>query len=304
MKRDILSVMDMEKDLLDIIDLSIEMKGSNNEENWKLENKVLGMIFEKPSTRTRVSLEVAMHQLGGHSIYLNSNDMQLGKGETISDTGHVLSRMLDAITYRAYKHKDVVSLAESSSIPVVNALDDIEHPLQAVADIMTIKEKKHKLNGLKLAFIGDGNNVSNSLMLGSALLGIDFYIASPKGYETKKEFIERANEVAKDTGAKINLTNDPIEAAANADVIYTDVWVSMGEEKEKEERERAFRAYQVNSELVKNAKKDYLFMHCLPAHRGMEVTDEVADSKNSVIFDEAENRMHSAKAVLYAILGK
>ncbi len=304
MKRDILSVLDMEKDLQDIIDLSIEMKGSSNKKNWMLENKVLGMIFEKPSTRTRVSLEVAMHQLGGHSIYLNSNDLHLGKGETISDTGHVLSRMLDVITYRAYSHKDVVSLAESSSIPVVNALDDIEHPLQAVADMMTIKEKKHRLSGLKLAFIGDGNNVSNSLMLASALLGIDFYIASPKGYETKKEFVEMANKIAKDTGAKINVTNDIIEAATNADVIYTDVWVSMGEEKEKEEREKAFNAYQVNSALVKNAKKDYLFMHCLPAHRGMEVTDEVADSKNSVIFDEAENRMHSAKAVLYTILGK
>ncbi|MGC8568191.1 MAG: ornithine carbamoyltransferase [Candidatus Micrarchaeia archaeon] len=302
MKRDILSAKDMEKDLYDIIELSMEFKRNRYRSYDSLKNKVLALIFEKPSTRTRTSLEVAMNQLGGHSIYMNPNEMHLGSGETISDTGHVLSRMVDAITYRAYRHEDVVSLAKSTSIPVINALDDVEHPLQIVADFMTIKEKKGHFDGIKMAFVGDGDNVANSLMIGAAILGVDMYVASPKGYEPQKNFVDIAKGIAKGTGSTINITNNPVEAVKDADVVYTDVWISMGQESLKGTKEKAFVGYQVNSELVKNAKKDYIFMHCLPAHRGMEVTDEVADSINSVIFDEAENRLHSAKGVLYTLL--
>ncbi|MEM4097833.1 MAG: ornithine carbamoyltransferase [Candidatus Micrarchaeaceae archaeon] len=302
MKRDILSAKDLEKDLEDIIDISIEFKKNRYKSYDSLHNRVLAMIFEKPSTRTRTSLEVAMEQLGGHAIYMNPNEMQLGKSETISDTGYVLSRMVDAITYRAYKHIDIVNLAKSTSVPVINALDDVEHPLQIVADFMTIKEKKNRFSGLKMAFVGDGNNVANSLMIGAGILGIDIYIASPKGYEPQKEFVDIAKGIAKEHGSSINILNDPIQAVSNADIVYTDVWVSMGQEELKEVKEREFTKYQVNSELVQNAKKDYIFMHCLPAHRGKEVTNEVADSINSVIFDEAENRLHSAKGVLYTLL--
>ncbi|PYB67771.1 ornithine carbamoyltransferase [Thermoplasma sp. Kam2015] len=301
-KRDILSVLDMEKDLGEIIDLSLELKKNRYRSYDSLKNKVLGLIFEKPSTRTRTSLEVAIDQLGGHAVYLNPSEMQLGRGETISDTGHVLSRFLDAIAYRAYDHRNVVELARSTSIPVINALDDVEHPLQIVADFMTVKEKKGRFTNLKFSYIGDGNNMANSLMFGSALLGTDMYVASPKGYEPKSEFVEKARNVAKQHGSTITITNDPVEAARDADIIYTDVWISMGEESKKGEKEKAFKAYQINESLVSNAKKDYIFMHCLPAHRGLEVTDGVADSINSVIFDEAENRLHSEKGVLYKLL--
>ncbi|WP_048162084.1 ornithine carbamoyltransferase [Thermoplasma acidophilum] len=301
-KRDILSVLDMEKDLSEIIDLSIELKKNRYRSYESLRNKVLGLIFEKPSTRTRTSLEVAIDQLGGHAVYLNPSEMQLGRGETISDTGHVLSRFLDAIAYRAYDHRNVVELARSTSIPVINALDDVEHPLQIVADFMTIKEKKGRFTNLKFSYIGDGNNMANSLMLGAAILGTDMYVASPKGFEPKQEFVEKARSIAKQHGSSITITNDPVEAARDADVIYTDVWISMGEESKKGEKEKAFKDFQINEKLVSNAKRDYIFMHCLPAHRGLEVTDGVADSINSVIFDEAENRLHSEKGVLYKLL--
>ncbi|KAA8922729.1 ornithine carbamoyltransferase, partial [Thermoplasma sp.] len=212
-KRDILSVQDMEKDLDEIIDLSIELKKNRYRSYESLRNKVLGLIFEKPSTRTRTSLEVAIDQLGGHAVYLNPSEMQLGRGETISDTGHVLSRFLDAIAYRAYDHRNVVELARSTSIPVINALDDVEHPLQIVADFMTVKEKKGRFTNLKFSYIGDGNNMANSLMLGAAILGTDMYVASPKGYEPKQEFVEKAKNIAKQHGSTITVTNDPVEAA-------------------------------------------------------------------------------------------
>ncbi|CAC12451.1 probable ornithine carbamoyltransferase [Thermoplasma acidophilum] len=295
-------MLDMEKDLSEIIDLSIELKKNRYRSYESLRNKVLGLIFEKPSTRTRTSLEVAIDQLGGHAVYLNPSEMQLGRGETISDTGHVLSRFLDAIAYRAYDHRNVVELARSTSIPVINALDDVEHPLQIVADFMTIKEKKGRFTNLKFSYIGDGNNMANSLMLGAAILGTDMYVASPKGFEPKQEFVEKARSIAKQHGSSITITNDPVEAARDADVIYTDVWISMGEESKKGEKEKAFKDFQINEKLVSNAKRDYIFMHCLPAHRGLEVTDGVADSINSVIFDEAENRLHSEKGVLYKLL--
>jgi ornithine carbamoyltransferase len=297
MKRDLVSITDVKDDLLEIINLGIEIKKNPRKYMHVLEGKSLAMIFEKPSTRTRTSFEVAMTQLGGHALYMSPRDMQLGRGETIEDTAKVLSRYVDAIVYRAFDHRMVVALAKNSTVPVINALDDVEHPAQIIADLMTILEKKGRLKGLKISFIGDGNNVANSLMLGSAIVGADFYIASPRGYEIKEEYVKIARSIAGNR-SRIVLTNDPVEAAKDADVIYTDVWVSMGEEEEREKRERDFKDYQVNLSLVKHAKKDYIFMHCLPAHRGLEVTGDVIDGPNSVVFDEAENRLHAQKALL------
>lgn len=306
MKKDLISMVDIKEDLPDIINLAIEMKRrqqmGEREIQQVLKNRSLAMIFEKPSTRTRVSFEVAMTQLGGHALYLSPRDMQLGRGETIADTAKVLSRYVDAIVYRAYKHEMMVELAENATIPVINALDDLEHPCQIVADLMTIKEKKGELTGLKMAYVGDGNNVANSLMLGAAIMGMDFYIACPEGYEPNKDLTGIAKKIANETGAKVVITHEPVEAVKDADVVYTDVWVSMGDEEEKEKRMKAFKPYQVNEELVKHAKPNYIFMHCLPAHRGLEVTDEVIDSRNSVVFDEAENRLHAQKAILARII--
>ncbi len=306
MKKDLISIVDIKEELPEIIDLALEMKRrqkmGEREMQQVLKNRSLAMIFEKPSTRTRVSFEVAMTQLGGHALYLSPRDMQLGRGETIADTAKVLSRYVDAIVYRAYKHEMMMELAENATVPVINALDDLEHPCQIVADLMTIKEKKGELAGLKLAYVGDGNNVANSLMLGAAIMGMDFYIACPEGYEPNKDLTGLAKKIANETGAKVVITHDPVEAVKNADVVYTDVWVSMGDEAEKEKRMKIFKPYQVNEELVKNAKSNYIFMHCLPAHRGLEVTAEVIDSRNSVVFDEAENRLHAQKAILARII--
>lgn len=304
MKRDIVSVLDMKEDFLDFVVKGIELKQrfKKGEVNSTLSGKTLAMIFEKPSTRTRVSFETGMTQLGGHAIYLSPRDMQLGRGETIADTARVLSRMVDAILYRAFDHKNVVELAKYSTVSVINGLDDEEHPTQMVADFMTILEHKGKFKGLKFAYIGDGNNTLNSLLLSSALVGMDIYAATPEGYEPKKSYVDSAKKIAKKNGSEVIITNDPEEAAKNADVIYTDVWVSMGEESKTEDKEKKFKGFQINSKLVKLAKKDYIFMHCLPAHRGKEVTDEVADSANSVIFDEAENRLHAEKIILLKVM--
>ncbi len=300
MKRDLVSVLDMEKDFEDFIMNGIELKKrfKRGEMNFSLTGKTLAMIFEKPSTRTRVSFETAMTQLGGHAIYLSPRDMQMGRGETVADTARVLSGMVDGIMYRAFDNKNVKELARHATVSVINGLDDIEHPTQIVADFMTVFEHKGKFKGLKMAYIGDGNNTCNSLMLGAALLGVDFYAATPKGFEPMKDFVRKAREIAKRNGSQVIITNDPKEGAKDADIIYTDVWISMGQEKEGDEKEKKFKAFQINKELVSKAKKNYIFMHCLPAHRGLEVTDEVADSKNSVIFDEAENRLHAEKIIL------
>lgn len=292
----------MAGDLEDIIDLSMKLKRQRYEQFPQFTNHVLGMIFEKPSTRTRVSLETAMTQLGGHAIYLNPNDMQIGRGETIGDTAEVLSRFVDAISYRAFKHENVVELARHASVPVINALDDLEHPVQIVADFMTVKERKGKVDGLKVSYVGDGNNVANSLILGSVLLGSDISIGCPKGHEPNKNILEVAGEIARETGSKVEILEDPAQAVESADVVYTDVWVSMGEEKEREQKEKLFLKYQVNSGLTSHANKDYLFLHCLPAHRGLEVTAEVMESLHSVVFDEAENRLHTAKGILSTVL--
>lgn len=268
-----------------------------------LAGKTLGMIFTKSSTRTRVSFEVGMTQLGGYPLFLSSNDIQLGRGETIHDTAKVLERYLDGIMIRTYAHSDVLELAEEASIPVINALTDLLHPCQVLADLMTTYEHKGKLEGLKLAYIGDGNNMAHSLMYGCAKAGMNCAVATPSGYKCDAEVVENAKADFKAAGKELVITEDPVEAIKNADVVYTDTWVSMGQESEKAERIKIFMPYQVNKELFAHANDDAVFMHCLPAYRGYEVTEDVIDGKQSVIFDEAENRLHAQKAVMATLMG-
>jgi ornithine carbamoyltransferase len=267
-----------------------------------LKGKTLAMIFEKPSTRTRVSFEVGMWQLGGYALYLSASDLQLGRGETIADTAQVLSRYVDGIMARVFAHQTILDLIKYSRVPVINGLSDLTHPCQGLADLFTIYEKKGRLSGLKLAYVGDGNNVANSLLYGCSKVGMDITLACPKGYEPNPEVVSKAKEEGKRSGCKVKVTKDPKEAVRGTDIIYADVWASMGKEKERGKRLKVFKPYQVNAKLVKEAKEDYIFMHCLPAHRGEEVTDEVADSENSVIFDQAENRLHTQKALLALIM--
>ena len=301
MKRDIISAFDMSDDLEEIIDLSISLKKRRYDYEPVLRNNILAMIFEKPSTRTRISLETAIEQLGGHGIYLNPNDMQVGRGETIADTARVLSGFADFISYRAFKHSNVLELAKNSRIPVINALDDLEHPVQIVADFMTVKENFGKLHGKKLAYVGDGNNMANSLIAGSSILGVDISIGSPKGHEPNAEIVQKAKKMASGNGSRIELFNDPKKAVEGADIVYTDVWVSMGEESQKAEKEKLFAAYQVNDDLMSGAAKNAIFLHCLPAHRGLEVSASVIDGRQSRVFDEAENRLHTSKAILLTL---
>lgn len=267
-----------------------------------LQGKTLGMIFDKASTRTRVSFEVGMHQLGGLGMFMSGKELQLGRGEPISDTAKVLSRYVDAIMIRTFSHSYVEELAEHASIPIINGLTDLYHPCQALADMLTIWEHKGKLKGVKLAYVGDGNNVANSLVLAAALLGLEVRVATPAGYEMDAAIVAKAAEYAKQNGGKTMVTHDPKEAVAGADAVYTDVWTSMGFEAENEVRMKAFAGYQVNEELVAEADRDYLFLHCLPAHRGEEVTAGVIDGPRSVIFDQAENRLHAQKAILAALV--
>ncbi|MGC8765840.1 MAG: ornithine carbamoyltransferase [Brevinematia bacterium] len=288
--------------LLYLIELGLKIKKNKKRYSKSLAGKKLGMIFEKSSTRTRVSFEVGMYELGGMSIFLSSREIQLGRGETIEDTAKVLSRYLDAIMIRTYSQNDVEILARESTIPVINGLTDLLHPCQAMADFMTILEKKGRLEGLKLCFIGDGNNMAHSLGLLSSKLGVNFSIATPKGYEMSAEITERIRKNARESGALVEITSDPFKAISGADVVYTDVWTSMGQENERERRLRDFSGFEVNDNLVKNAKEDFIFMHCLPAHRGEEVSASVIDGKNSVVFDEAENRLHIQKAILLSLI--
>ncbi|MCJ8012736.1 ornithine carbamoyltransferase [Paenibacillus sp. KQZ6P-2] len=288
-----------------LLELAIELKRKqkNGEVYQPLKGKTIGLIFEKSSTRTRVSFEVGAFQLGAHALFLSKNDIQLGRGEIISDTAQVLSRYLDGIMIRTFGHHNVVDLAKYASVPVINGLSDLAHPCQVLADYQTILEHKGTLKGLKLAYIGDGNNMAHSLMIGGAKLGVHVSIASPEGYEPDPEVVKQSREIAKETRAEIVVTHSPKEAVKDADAIYTDVWASMGFEEEQKIRETAFKDYQVDEELVKGAKSDYLFMHCLPAHRGEEVSAGVIDGKNSVIFDQAENRLHAQKALMAALIG-
>jgi len=267
-----------------------------------LEGRALGMIFEKPSTRTRLSFEVGMFQLGGHALFLSPKDMQLGRGETVADTARVLSRYVDAIMYRAFEHKVMLELARAATVPVINALDDKEHPCQIVADLMTVKEHLGTLKGKRMAYVGDGNNVANSLALGCALVGMDFRIGAPVGYEIDADVMDAATRFAKRTGAKVESGRDPLWAVEGADVVYTDVWTSMGQEAEEAARKAIFEPYQVSPRLMAAAGPKALFMHCLPAHRGLEVTDAVIDSKSSIVLDQAENRMHAQKQILVDLI--
>jgi len=290
----------------ELIDLAIKLKKDNKEgkTHHYLKGQSLGMIFSKSSTRTRVSFEVGMYQLGGQALFLSSNDIQLGRGEPISDTAQVLSRFLDGIMIRTFKHSDVVELAEKGSIPIINGLTDDEHPCQVLADLQTIYEHKGTLKGLKLAYIGDGNNMAHSLLHGCSKVGMDIAVASPDGYTCGEKFVNEAKAAAEISGSKVIMTDDPIEAIKDADVVYTDTWASMGQEAEKEIRAKIFAPYQVNKELFAHAKKDAMFLHCLPAYRGYEVTEDVIDGPNSYIFDEAENRLHAQKAVLVKLMAK
>ncbi len=268
-----------------------------------LRGKTLAMIFQKPSTRTRISFEVAMYQLGGYALYLNWNDLQLRRGETIEDTARVLSRYVDGIMARVYDHEDLISLANAASIPVINGLSDMYHPCQIISDMLTIWEKKGKLSGVNVAYLGDGaNNVCHSLITGCSKLGLNIKVACPKGYEPKREVLENAYKNAEISGSTIEVIHSPTEAVKDADVIYTDVWISMGQEAEAEKRLRVFPPFQVNSSLLKHAPQDVIVMHCLPAHRGQEITDEVIDGPKSIVWDQAENRLHVQKALLALLL--
>jgi ornithine carbamoyltransferase len=300
------------KDLISIADLNSEYVNSLlrdatdlKHDGWRnvLEHKVLALIFEKPSLRTRVSFEVAMRQLGGTAIYLSPAEVGLGKRESIPDVARVLSRYVDIIAARTFSHQTVEELAKNSDIPVINALSDQEHPCQALADLMTIIEKKGDLKKLTLAYIGDGNNVANSLLLATSLTGMNFRIAAPKGYMIPEKYLQLARDFAAYSGTEIICTEDPHQAAKNADVIYTDVWTSMGQEAETELRRKIFADYQINEDLMKSAKKDAIIMHPLPAHHGEEVSAGILDTPNSVVFDQAENRMHIQKALLARMLG-
>ncbi|RNF38339.1 ornithine carbamoyltransferase [Planococcus salinus] len=287
-----------------LLELAIDLKKPENKHLPLLQGKILGMIFEKSSTRTRVSFEAGMLQLGGHAMYLSTRDIQMGRGETIADTARILSGYLDAVMIRTFHQSTVEELADNSSIPVINGLTDDFHPCQVLADLMTIKEQLGSFEGKKMAYIGDGNNMANSLMIGAAKVGLDIAVAAPAAYAPKPEMIALAEDIAKTTGATITITDQPVEAVANADVIYTDVWASMGQEQEAMERMEHFKNFQVNEELVKHAKPDYLFMHCLPAHREEEVTTGILEGSHSVIFQEAENRLHAQKALLVALMNK
>ncbi|MEH7109278.1 MULTISPECIES: ornithine carbamoyltransferase [Bacillaceae] len=294
------------EEILYMLEVALEMKGQQKQGKSLpvLNGKVLGMIFEKSSTRTRVSFEVGMLQLGGHAIFLSSKDIQLGRGESISDTAKVLSRYVDGIMIRTFSHESVEELAEHATIPVINGLTDLQHPAQVLADLLTILEHKGKLAGLKLAYVGDGNNnVAHSLMEGAAKVGMNISIASPPGYLPDGAITENAIKIGEQTGSKVVISNDPLEAIKDADVIVTDVWTSMGQEKETEKRLNDLKDFQVNEELCKYAKEDFIFLHCLPAHRGEEVTTKIIDGIHSVVFDEAENRLHAQKAILKLLLG-
>lgn len=306
-KKDIISIEDLSKEeielILNISDM-IRIKHKNNELFVPLLGKCLAMIFRKPSTRTRVSFEIAMFQLGGASIYLSPNEIQLGRGETVEDTAKVLSRYVNGIMIRTFSHQEVIDLAKNATIPVINGLTDFSHPCQIISDLLTIKDKKKVLQGLTVAYVGDGNNVCNSWLFAAPKMEMNIKIATPKEYAPDSKVLEKAQSISRETKTQVVITESPEEAVKDADVIYTDVWTSMGQEDETEKRKEVFKKYQVNSELIHHAKKDVIVMHCLPAHKGEEITEDVMDGPNSVIFDQAENRLHAQKGILALLLNK
>jgi ornithine carbamoyltransferase len=297
----LLSLADLSyEELIDILDIASDLKEkrARGKTSTGLKNKSLAMIFEKSSTRTRVSFEVAMTELGGHAIYLNYRDIQLGRGESVADTARVMSRYVHAIMARVYKHETLTGLSKYSTVPVINGLSDLEHPCQILADLLTIREYKGKLKGLNFSWVGDGNNVCNSAILACALTGMKITVACPEGYEPNSEILNKSRDI----GGTVSVIRDPMKAAKNADILYTDVWVSMGDEEEYDQRLRDFKPYQINSKLLEQAKHDVMVLHCLPAHRGEEITAEVVDGPNSAVFDQAENRLHAQKALLLKLL--
>jgi ornithine carbamoyltransferase len=305
MKKDFISIHELSLyEFHEILDLTAQMKADPQRFRKSLKNKILAMIFQKPSLRTRMTFEVGMLELGGHAIYMSPTDGQVGVRESFADVGKNLERWVQGIMIRTFAHQNIIDLAAAVKIPVINALSDLLHPCQAMADFFTLKEKAGSLSKLKLAYVGDGNNVCHSLILAAAKAGASLTVATPPGYQPDSEMIRLAREDGRETGFSLNLTEDPRLAVEGADTVYTDVWASMGQESEKEARARIFAPFQVNRELMAKAKKGAYFMHCLPAHRGDEVTDEVIDSPASIVFDQAENRLHVQKAIMILLMGK
>ena len=316
MKKDLISINDLtSKEIDEVFDLAVKLKRNKANFSKVLAGKTLALIFQKPSNRTRVSFEVGMYQLGGNSVYLSPGEINLGVRETVKDAANTISRYVDGIVLRTFEHKNCLDMAAASSVPVINGLSDFSHPCQALADLFTIGEKFSRLNqasrklesrlkGLTLAYVGDGNNVCNSLLFAAAKTGMNIAVASPAGYAPDARVVKESKEAAKETGSQIRITQDPLSAVNGANAVYTDVWASMGQEEEISKRKIIFKDFQINARLLTNAAPGVLVMHCLPAHRGEEITDEVMDSKNSVVFDQAENRMHVQKAVLIKLLGR
>ena len=316
MKRDLLSIKDLTtKEIEEIFDLAVKLKRNKSKFSKVLAGKSLALIFQKPSNRTRVSFEVGMYQLGGNSVYLSPGEINLGVRESVKDVAKTISRYVDGIVLRTFEHKNCLDMAAAAGVPVINGLSDFSHPCQALADLFTISEKFARLNsashklggrlkGLTLAYVGDGNNVCNSLLFAAAKTGMNIAVATPAGYAPDGQVVKDAKEVAKETGSQIRITQDPLSAVNGANVVYTDVWASMGQEEEISKRKIIFKDFQINARLLTNAATGVLVMHCLPAHRGEEITDEMMDSKNSVVFDQAENRMHVQKAILIKLLSK
>ena len=301
--RDILSVSDLSREeISSLLERTRELKRSVKEGKDVLLGRILGLLFEKASTRTRASFEAAMGQLGGEVIYMRPDELQLGRGEPVKDTARVLTEYLDALVLRTYKHETSNEFSEYCDIPVINGLSDVEHPTQILCDLYTIQEARDQLEGLNLAWIGDGNNVCNSWLLGASIMGMNISVATPKGYEPNRDVLKRARALADKSGSQIEVTRDPREAARNADILYTDVWTSMGQEEEAEKRVNAFRGYQINRDLLKAARDDVLVMHCLPAHRGVEITEDVLEGQKSIVWKQAENKLHGAKAILSLVI--
>ncbi|MFQ6064908.1 MAG: ornithine carbamoyltransferase [Candidatus Bathyarchaeia archaeon] len=301
--RDIISVSDLsQKEIQLILEKTKELKMSVEKRRDLLSGRILGLLFEKPSTRTRASFEAAMMQLGGKVIYMRPDELQLGRGEPAKDTARVLTEYLDALVLRTHKHATLDEFAQYCNIPVINGLSDLEHPTQILCDLYTIQEAKNRLKDLNFAWIGDGNNVCNSWLLGASIAGMNIRVATPKGYEPNTEIVKEAKKLAHKSGSTIEMTIDPKEAARNADVLYTDVWISMGQEREAEKRVRAFQGYQINNDLLKMAREDAVVMHCLPAHRGMEITENALEGKKSIVWKQSENKLHGAKAILSLVI--
>lgn len=314
MKKDLISIKDLTtQEIEELFNLAVELKKNKNKFKQVLSGKTLALIFQKPSNRTRVSFEVGMYQLGGNSIYLSPNEINLGVRETIKDAAKTISRYVDGIVLRTFEHKNCLDMAAAAAVPVINGLSDFSHPCQALADLFTIGEKfsrlsqagqkvTRRLKGLTLAYVGDGNNVCNSLLFAAAKTGMNIAVATPAGFAPDPEVVKQSKEIAKDTQSQIMITQDPLSAVNGAQVVYTDVWASMGQEEEISKRKIIFKNFQINARLLTNAAPGVLVMHCLPAHRGEEITDEMMDSKNSIVFDQAENRMHVQKAILIKLL--